>query len=130
MIELALIMVLSIAARDEAAVRYDQAVQRYVDAIHAGAADLNARRAEMTALHVALRAILERDRMREIDLQADVERLLEAETPADVGELQMRSRELTLLRAERERSLARRTVIEAEQQAAVAAALVTTPAQP
>ena len=130
MTELALIMFLSLAARDEAAVRYDNSVQRYIDAIHAGAEDLAGRREEMSALHVAVRAILERERMREIDLQVDVDRLLEAETPADDEELQLRQREVLLLRAERERYLARRTVIEVEQQAAIAAALVTTRAQP
>jgi hypothetical protein len=126
MTELALIMLLSLAARDEAAVRYDQAVQHYIAAIHERAEDLDQRRDEMSALHVALRAILERDRMREMDLQADVDRLLEAKTPADDGELLVRQRQLALLRAERERYLARRTVIEGEQQAAIAAAFVTT----
>ncbi|MGZ8867048.1 MAG: hypothetical protein ACXW2P_01800 [Thermoanaerobaculia bacterium] len=130
MTELALIMLLSLAARDEAAVRYDQSVQRYVAGIHAGTEDLDGRREEMRALHVALRAILERDRMREIDLRADVDRLLGAATPADDEELLMRQRELALLRAERERYLARRTVIEGEQQATIAAALVTTRTQP
>ena len=91
-----------------------------------GEAGLAQRQEEMDALLVALRAILERDRMREIDLQADVDRLLEAQTPADDEELAVRRRELALLRAERERYLARRTVIEAGQQAAIAAALVTT----
>lgn len=127
MIELALVMLLSLAARDEAAVRYDESVERYIDAVRSNAEDVGKRRDEMGALHVALRAILERERMREIDLAIDVRTLRDAGTPETDEELRVRVEALRVLRSERERFLARRTMIEREQQAAIAAALVTSP---
>ena len=125
MIELALVMFLSIAARDEAAVRFDASVQRYIDAVYARGDETGLRREEMGALHVAFRAILERERMREVDLASDVAALREAGTVETDHELRFREDALRLLRAERERYLARRTVIERQQQAAISAALVT-----
>ena len=130
MIELALIMFLSLAARDEAAVRYDESVERYIEAVRSNADDAGKRRDEMGALHVALRAILERERMREIDLAIDVKALRDAGTPEEDDELRVRDDARRLLRSERERFLARRTVIEREQQAAIAAVLVTSPSTP
>ena len=130
MIEFALLMFLSLAARDEAALRYDESVQSYIDAVRSNSGDVQKRRDEMGALHVALRAILERERMREIDLAIDVDTLRDADTPETDKELRVRSEALRVLRSERERFLARRTVIEREQQAAIAAALVTSPSTP
>jgi hypothetical protein len=130
MIELALVMYLSLLARDEAALRYDESVQRYIEAVHSGSPDAGKLRDGMGALHVALRAILERERMREIDLAIDVRTLRGAGTPETDEELRVRDEALRLLRAERERFLARRTVIEREQQAAVAAAVVTSQPTP
>lgn len=130
MIETALIMFLSLAARDEAAVRYDESVERYIEAVRANAEDVGKRRDERGALHVALRAILERERMREIDLAIDVKALRDAGTPESDEELRVRDDALRILRFERERFLARRTVIEREQEAAIAAALVTSPSTP
>src|SRR5687767_11860262 len=112
MIELALVLFLSLAARDEAAMRFDESVQRYIDAVHARAVDIAGRREEMGALHIALRAILERERMREVDLAADVATLREAGTGETDHELRTREDALRLLRFERERYLASRTVIE------------------
>ena len=43
MVELVIIMFLSLAARDEAALRYDDSVQRYIEAVHSGAEDLQKR---------------------------------------------------------------------------------------
>ncbi len=123
MLELALIMFLSLAARDEAAVRYDESVERYIEAVRSNAEDVGKRRDEMGALHVALRAILERERMREIDLAIDVKALRDAGTAEADEELRVRDDALRALRSERERFLARRTVIEREQEAAIAAAL-------
>src|SRR5687768_16919667 len=130
MIDLVLMMFLSLAARDEAALRYDESVERYIEAVHANAEDVQKRRDEMGALHVALRAILERERMREIDLAIDVRTLRDAGTPETDEELRVRDEALRILRSERERFLARRTVIEREQQATIAAALVTSPSTP
>ena len=125
MIELALVLLLSIAARDEAAMRFDLSVQRYIDAVYARDVDGAGRREEMDALHIALRAILERERMREVDLAADVATLRESGTMETEDQLRTREDALRLLRSERERYLARRTIIEREQQAAINAALVT-----
>lgn len=130
MFEFALIMFLSLAARDEAALRYDQSVQRYIEAVRSNAEDVQKKGDEMGALHVALRAILERERMREIDLAIDVGNLRDAGTSETDEELRVRDEALRELRSERERFLARRTVIEREQQAAIAAALVTSPSTP
>lgn len=130
MFEFALIMFLSLAARDEAALRYDQSVQRYIEAVRSNAEDVQKKGDEMGALHVALRAILERERMREIDLAIDVGTLRDAGTSETDEELRVRDEALRELRSERERFLARRTVIEREQQAAIAAALVTSPSTP
>lgn len=125
MIELAFIAFLSLAARDEAALRYDESVRRYIEAVHSDAADVEKKRDEMGSLHVALRAILERERMREIDLAAGVTALREAGTLETDDELRVRDEALRTLRSERERFMARRTVIEREQEAAIAAAVVT-----
>jgi hypothetical protein len=130
MIELALVLLLSIAARDEAAMHFDESVQRYIEALDAGAADIAGRRQEMDALHIAFRAILERERMREVDLVAEVATLRERRTVETDDEFRIREDALQLLRSERERYLARRTVIEREQQAAITAALVTSRGAP
>ena len=130
MVELVIIMFLSLAARDEAALRYDDSVQRYIEAVHSGAEDLQKRRDEMGALHVALRVVLERERMREIDLALDVRSLRDAGIDEADDELRLRDEALRVLRSDRERFLARRTVIEREQQAAIASALVTSPSTP
>lgn len=130
MIDLALILFLSLAARDEAAVRYDESVARYIEAVRSNAEDVATKRDEMGALHVALRAIVERERMREIDLAIDVRTLRDAGTPETDEELRRRDEALRILRSERERFLARRTVVEREQHAAIAAALVTSPSTP
>jgi hypothetical protein len=125
MIEFALVLLLSIAARDEAAMRLDESVQRYIDAVQARDVMIARRREEMDALHIALRAIMERERMREIDLATEVATLLEAGAVESDAELRVRQDALRLLRSERERYLAHRTVIERQQQAAITAALVT-----
>jgi hypothetical protein len=130
MIELAFILFLSIAARDEAAMRLDESVQRYIDAVYARSEDLAGRRQEMDSMHIALRAILERERMREVDLATAVAALREAGTVESGDELRTREEALRLLRSERERYLARRTVIEREQQASITAALVTSQPAP
>jgi len=130
MIDLALVLLLSIAARDEAAMRLDESVQRYIDAVQARDVMIAKRREEMDALHIALRAIMERERMREIDLATEVATLLEAEAVESDAELRVRQDALRLLRSEREGYLARRTVIEREQQAAITAALVTSRGAP
>jgi hypothetical protein len=130
MIELVLVMFLSIAARDEAEVRFDESVQRYIEGVYTRAGDIARRRQEMDALGIALRSILERERMREVDLATDVATLREAGTVETDHELRSREEALRLLRAERQRYLARRTVIERDQQAAITAALVTSQPAP
>lgn len=107
-------------AREEAEARLDDAVRSYVVAVGAG---LDARDLEraMSTRAIALHAIYERDRMRQIDLAIDIERL-RATPAADPMELHRLEDELGALRAAREACLFRRTATELQQQRAIAAA--------
>ena len=114
MVELLLILAVSLAARDDAAREVDLAAQRYVHAIVTRSDDLAARRAEVGARQIALRVILERERILEIGMASEEQR--KALVP--------------MVGAQRDRWLARRAAVDREQQAAIASAIVTTSPAP
>jgi hypothetical protein len=105
---------IDVLAREEAEERLDAAVTAYVLALRAGF-DAPELRNRVSVLSIALHAVYERDRMRQIDLAIDLARVEPAEAPAI-------EEELSELELAREAYLRRRVATEREQRTAIAAA--------
>ena len=122
MLEVILILAISLAAREDAARAVDVAVDRYLESMTSQSVGLSDRRDELWARQMELRALLERERILEIDMANRIAALAEESDPAKVAERQAIETQLRLVRAQRDRWLAQRTVIEREQQAEIASA--------
>ncbi|HEU4523343.1 MAG TPA: hypothetical protein VFT12_15140 [Thermoanaerobaculia bacterium] len=96
-------------AREDAERDLDAAMAAYVHAIVSEPSAAPALERLVSERQIALHAIYERDRMRQIGLAADLAKA----APADVPRLEA---ELAALRAAREEYLLRRTAIEVKQQ--------------
>jgi outer membrane protein OmpA-like peptidoglycan-associated protein len=127
------------AARADAERRVDEALRNYETAIASAsstAADIETARRALEDAQIALRAAQERERLGQEGMESEINRLrtdLEAArqvntmTPQVLSERQAdllsRQQQLEQFRREREESLSRRTDLERQQEAAVAAAL-------
>lgn len=102
------------AAREEAERNADAAVAAYAHALVDGDEDAPSLETLVSRSQIALHAIYERDRMRQIDLALDIERLRSTGS-ADAAELRRLEEELARLRAARDEYLSRRTATEMKQ---------------
>lgn len=106
---------IDVAAREQAERNVTAAVMAYADAVFEGQTDLVSLEHLLSEREIALHAIYERDRMRQIGLAADIDRL-RASAGADAVELQRLEEELAELRRVREDYLARWAATEKKQQ--------------